>query len=98
MSMKAKMRPVFLLSIWLACVASAFAAEPAPPQPATASEQPDFSPPPVPEFMLRKPAVPLTLEEMQTQADEASRRARNERERRAASPNAPAKADDERAK
>ncbi len=36
----------------------------------------DFSPPPVPEFMLRKPERPLTLEEMQRQADEAARRAR----------------------
>lgn len=39
---------------------------------------PDFSPPPVPEFMLRKPAKPLTLEEMQRQADEAAERARRD--------------------
>lgn len=36
----------------------------------------DFSPPPVPEFMLRKSAQPLTLEQMQQQADEAARKAR----------------------
>lgn len=45
-------------------------------------EVPDFSPPPVPEFMLRKPARPLTLEEMQSQADEAARRARAQSEKR----------------
>lgn len=39
-------------------------------------EDPDFSPPPVPEFMLRQPEKPLTLEEMQQQADEAARKAR----------------------
>ena len=39
-------------------------------------EEPDFSPPPVPEFMLRQPEKPLTLEEMRQQADEAARRAR----------------------
>lgn len=39
-------------------------------------EEPDFSPPPVPEFMLRKPAQPLTLEQMQQQADEAARMSR----------------------
>ena len=48
-------------------------------QPASAVEQPDFSPPPVPEFMLYKPAKPITLEEMKKQADEASRRARAEK-------------------
>lgn len=37
-------------------------------------EEPDFSPPPVPEFMLRRPTKPLTLEEMQKQADEAARK------------------------
>lgn len=39
---------------------------------------PDFSPPPVPEFMLKKPVRPLTLEEMQRQADEAAARARKD--------------------
>lgn len=38
--------------------------------------EPDFSPPPVPEFMLRKPAQPLTLEQMKQQADEAAVRVR----------------------
>lgn len=40
---------------------------------------PDFSPPPVPAFMLNKPQRPLTLEEMQRQADAAAQRARAER-------------------
>ena len=35
-----------------------------------------FQPPPVPEFMLRRPERPLTREEMQRQADEAAARAR----------------------
>ncbi|MBI3043897.1 MAG: hypothetical protein HYY78_13850 [Betaproteobacteria bacterium] len=43
-----------------------------------------FEPPPVPEFMLRKSAKPLTLEEMQRQADEAAERARRERAAREA--------------
>lgn len=47
--------------------------------PASAVQQLDFSPPPVPEFMLRKPDKPLTLEEMKAQADEASRKARAEK-------------------
>lgn len=38
--------------------------------------EPDFSPPPVPEFMLRKPDTPLTLDEMRRQADEAAARVR----------------------
>ena len=37
---------------------------------------PRFDPPPVPDFMLRKPAAPLSMEEMQRQADEAAARAR----------------------
>jgi hypothetical protein len=44
--------------------------------PASAVPQLDFSPPPVPEFMLRKPDHPLTLEEMKAQADAAAERAR----------------------
>jgi hypothetical protein len=43
--------------------------------PASSVQQPDFSPPPVPQFMLRKPDQPLTLEQMKEQADEAARRA-----------------------
>lgn len=38
-----------------------------------------FEPPPVPEFMLKKPEKPLTLEEMKRQADEAAERARRAR-------------------
>src|SRR5262245_45604966 len=38
-----------------------------------------FETPPVPEFMIKKPAKPLTIEEMQKQADEASERARRSR-------------------
>lgn len=38
--------------------------------------EPDFSPPPVPEFMLRQQEKPLTLEEMQQHAEEAARRVR----------------------
>ncbi|OGT02674.1 MAG: hypothetical protein A2143_06105 [Gallionellales bacterium RBG_16_57_15] len=41
----------------------------------TQSEKVDFNPPPVPGFMLRQPDVPLTLDEMRKQADEAARRA-----------------------
>jgi hypothetical protein len=37
---------------------------------------PEFAPPPVPGFMLKKPEKPLSLEEMQRQADEAARRSR----------------------
>ena len=39
-----------------------------------------FEPPPVPDFMLKKPAKPLTLEEMKRQADEAAERSRRARE------------------
>lgn len=35
-----------------------------------------FETPPVPDFMLKKPDKPLTLEEMKRQADEAAARAR----------------------
>lgn len=41
------------------------------------SEKADFNPPPVPEFMLHQPDVPLTLEEMRKQADDAVRRAQH---------------------
>ena len=47
---------------------------------AMADGQPDFSPPPMPGFMLKKSDKPLTLEEMKQQADEASKRARAEKE------------------
>ena len=36
----------------------------------------EFEPPPMPEFMLRKPAQPLSQAEMQRQADEAAEKAR----------------------
>ena len=58
------------------------AAEPSKPgQPAAAapSEAPvmrEFEPPPMPDFMLRKPAQPLSQAEMQRQADEAAEKAR----------------------
>ena len=50
------------------------------PSPASAIQKLDFSPPPVPGFMLHKPDKPLTLEEMKAQADEASGKARAEKE------------------
>ena len=49
------------------------------PSAASAVQELDFSPPPVPGFMLHKPDKPLTLEEMKAQADEASRKARAEK-------------------
>lgn len=39
----------------------------------------DFAPPPVPDFMLRKPEQPLTLEQMRRQADEAAEKSRRGR-------------------
>ena len=47
---------------------------------ATMGTMPHFEPPPVPEFMLRKPAQPLTPQEMERQAEEAAARARRARE------------------
>jgi hypothetical protein len=66
-------------------------AKPAPAATPAPKEKPPGAPlferPPVPEFMLKKPAKPLTLEEMQKQADEAAARTRRAREaREAASP------------
>ena len=52
---------------------------PAAPKPGESPVPREFEPPPVPEFMLRKPAQPLTQEEMRRQADEASARARRAR-------------------
>ena len=95
MSLKARTRSAVLVSLWLACAALVLAADPAPPQAAPVAQQPDFSPPPVPEFMLRKPAKPLTLEEMQKQADEAARRARAVRDKNTPPPSTPAKAGNE---
>lgn len=71
-----------------------------PPQPAqkATSPQPDFSPPPVPEFMLRRPEKPITLEEMQKQADEAARRARAERDIRNPQSSSPATISEEKVK
>ncbi|MHB8165184.1 MAG: hypothetical protein ACYDDT_00155 [Sulfuricella sp.] len=46
---------------------------------AMADAQPDFSPPPVPEFMLHKSAKPLTVEEMKKQADQAAEKAKAEK-------------------
>jgi len=45
-----------------------------------AEPMPVFEPPPVPAFMLRKPAQPLSLQEMDRQAEEAAARARRARE------------------
>jgi hypothetical protein len=89
---------VVFICLCLACVQAALAAEPVPPQAGRDAPQPDFSPPPVPEFMLRKPAKPLTLEEMQKQADEAARRARAESEKPAPPQKSPAKDGDDRMK
>lgn len=55
------------------------AQSPAAPKPGESPVTREFEPPPVPEFMLRKPAQPLTQEEMRRQADEASERARRAR-------------------
>ena len=48
-----------------------------------------FEPPPMPDFMLKKPEKPLTVEEMQRQADEASERARRARVAAGAAPPSP---------
>ncbi len=53
-------------------------APPAPTAAGKAASMPDFSPPPVPGFMLRPQSRPMTLEEMQKEADEAAQKARNE--------------------
>lgn len=64
-----------LLLIYLWCFPLMASAGEAPDRPAS-PPQPDFSPPPVPGFMLKKPERPLSLEEMQKMADEAALRAR----------------------
>jgi hypothetical protein len=86
------------MCLCLACARMVLAAEPVPPQAGQGAPQPDFSPPPVPEFMLRKPAKPLTLEEMQKQADEAARRARAESDKPAPLPKASTNDCDDRMK
>jgi len=98
--MKARIPSIVFLSLGLISAQPLLAADPVPPQPAqkAAAPQPDFSPPPVPEFMLRKPAKPLTLEEMQKQADEAARRARAERDNNAPTGKSPTKGGDDRMK
>lgn len=98
MRMKAGTLSVVFLCLCLACAQAVLAAEPVPRQAGQGAPQPDFSPPPVPEFMLRKPAKPLTLEEMQKQADEAARRARAESDKRAPPQKSPAKDGDDRMK
>lgn len=95
MRMKAGTLSGVFLGLCLACARAVLAAEPVPPQAGQGAPQPDFSPPPVPEFMLRKPAKPLTLEEMQKQADEAARRARAESDQRAPPQKSPAKDGDD---
>ncbi len=98
--MKARTLSDIVLCLCLVSAQPLLAADPVQQQPAqkAAAPQPDFSPPPVPEFMLRKPAKPLTLEEMQKQADEAARRARAERDKSAPTGKSPTKAGDDRMK
>jgi len=98
--MKARIPSIVFLCLGLVSARPLLAADPVPPQPAqkATAPQPDFSPPPVPEFMLRKPAKPLTLEEMQKQADEAARHARAERDKNAPTGKSPTKGDDDRVK
>jgi hypothetical protein len=81
MTMKRKRRYVTaLLSAISLLITPAFAqgpspsAQPAYQLPAGVTEE-MLAPPPVPRFMLEKPAKPLTVEEMQQQAREAERRA-----------------------
>ena len=96
--MKAGTLSAVLLCLCLACARAMPAAEPVSPQAGQGAPQPDFSPPPVPEFMLRKLSKPLTLEEMQKQADEAARRARAESDQRAPPQKSPARDGDDRMK
>ncbi len=65
-----------VLAVFL--LGSGYAAEePAHPVSAVpAIETLDLSPPPVPGFMLQRPAKPLTLEQMQQQAEEAASKVR----------------------
>lgn len=100
MSILAEMLSAVILWLCLVCAPAAHAAEPPLPQPEKNAPvpQPDFSPPPVPEFMLRKPARPLTLEEMQKQADEAAQRARAERDKSAPAGSSAAKGGNDRMK
>jgi len=68
----------FVIILLMAGFAGWAAAESALPASAVPpAEMPDFSPPPVPEFMLRQPKKPLTLEEMRQQAGEAARKVRS---------------------
>lgn len=60
---------LFCLFVVAAARAALAAAEPRP-------AEPDFSPPPVPAFMLKAPDQPLSLQQMQQQAEEAARRVR----------------------
>lgn len=56
------------------------------------AEEPDLSPPPMPDFMLRKPGQPLTMQQMQQQADAAAEKARAKKSSKHAGKNAkPAK-------
>lgn len=98
MRMKTGSLSALFLFMWLACSQAVLAAEPVPPQAGQGTPQPDFSPPPVPGFMLHKPPKPLTLEEMQKQADEAAQRARAERDKRTPPPKSPARDGNDRMK
>lgn len=65
-----------LVCVWLLLCAGWAVADSLPPVSAVPqSKEADFNPPPVPEFMLHQPDVPLSLEEMRKQADEAARSA-----------------------
>ena len=78
-------RPLHFAQADTAVDAKDKAAKPA----AKATPMTEFATPPVPDFMLRKPSQPLTVEEMQRQANEASEKARREREMRTAPADAP---------
>ena len=95
-----RVRTQILLAILSLCLVHARetrAGEQTSTPPTQDTSQPDFSPPPVPEFMLRKPEKPLTLEEMQRQADEAAQRARAQSGKGAPPPKSPAQSAGERA-
>ena len=81
--MKSRTLSLAVLAMVLGACATSPAAPVAAPAPvappAAAVPEVYFAPPPVPSFMLQKPARPLTIEEMQQQADEASQRARQGR-------------------
>ncbi len=64
---------MFAGAVWGVLAATALAGEPV-------RVEPDFSPPPVPDFMLRKPDKPPSIDEMRRQADAAAARVRTQRD------------------